>query len=145
MHVVVQPLTIADLAVLANVAAEVFDDPIDEAAARAFLSDPNHFLVVARDEEKHGLVIGFASAVRMFHPDKEKPELFVNEVGVAPEYQRRGVGKALMKTLLDEAKKAGCRGAWVSLDEDNEAALALYKAAGGKTPERQIHIDFDFD
>lgn len=174
----IRRLAPADLAVLSNVAAGVFDDPVDEAAARAFLADPNHFLVVAvlgdkqalhpeeelsssfetrplggrpqdednsvsKDEGRDGLVVGFVSAVRMHHPDKEKPELFINEIGVAPEYRRQGVGKALLKAMLVEAKKAGCRLVWLAVDEDNKAALALYRSAGGKAPEKQIHIDFD--
>lgn len=141
----IRRLAPADLSVLSNVAPGVFDDPISERSASAFLADPNHFLAVARNEGSNGLVVGFVSAVRMFHPDKEKPEMFVNEIGVAPEYRRRGIGKALMKAMLEEAKKAGCRLAWLAVDEDNKAALALYRSAGGKAPEKQIHIDFDLD
>ena len=33
--------------------------------------------------------------------------------------------------------------AWRAVDKDNEAVLAFYKAAGGKPPERQLHIDVD--
>ena len=136
-------LAAGDLHVLSNTAAEVFDGPINEVSAKAFLEDPNHLLVVGLDEEKNDCVVGFASAVRLLHPDKETFELFINEVGVAPDYRRRGVASAIMKALFAEAKKRNCRLGWLAVDEDNEAALALYRTLGGKPPERQLHIDFD--
>lgn len=145
MQIATRRLTSADLSVLSHVAEDVFDDPINEGAAKAFLTDENHFLVVAMDEGEGNLVVGFASAVRTLHPDKAFPELFINEVGVAPSYQRKGVATVVMKTLFEEAKKGGCRLGWLAVDDDNETALAFYKAIGGKPPERQIHIDFDLE
>ncbi|CAK9039450.1 GNAT family N-acetyltransferase [Durusdinium trenchii] len=121
----------------------VFDNPINARSAKAFLADGNHMLVVAMDEERDNLVVGFASGVKMLHPDKDAPELFINEVGVAPAYQRRGVATAIMQALFTAAKKARCRIGWLAVDEDNDGALAFYKALGGKPPERQIHIDFE--
>lgn len=139
----VRILAPADLSTLSNVADDVFDNPIVETSAKKFLEDPNHVLAVALDESSDNLVIGFASGVTVLHPDKEIPELFINEVGVAPSYQRKGAGAAIMRTLFKEAKKRGCRLGWVPVDTDNETALAFYKAVGGKPPEHQIHIDFD--
>ena len=140
----IRRLTPADLSVLSNVADDVFDDPINAVSAKAFLEDDNHFLVVAMDGARDGLVVGFASATRLLHPDKETFELFVNEVGVAPDSRRQGIARAVMKTLFAEAKKHRCNLGWLAVDEDNEGALAFYKAIGGKPPERQIHIDFAF-
>ncbi len=65
--------SLADLPLLARVAEGVFDDPIDSDAARAFLADPRHHLVVALDGE---VVVGFVSAVHYAHPDKPRPELW---------------------------------------------------------------------
>ena len=118
----------ADLSYLENVAADVFDDPIMESSAREFLADPRHRLVVALDGN---LVVAFVSAVIYVHPDKPSPEFWINEGGVAPTYQGRGIGKALMKATLDEARRLGCLEAWVLTERDNAAAIALYKAAAG--------------
>lgn len=145
MRIETRILGAADLSVLSNVAPDVFGDPINESSAKAFLEDANHFLVAAMDEGKDNLVVGFASAVRTLHPDKAVPELFINEVGVAPTYQRKGVATAIMKTLFAEAKKLGCPLGWLAVDGDNEKALAFYKAIGGKSPEQQMHIDFDLE
>ncbi|MEM7585926.1 MAG: GNAT family N-acetyltransferase [Acidobacteriota bacterium] len=116
-----------DSAVLERVAPDVFDHAIRPELAREFLADPRHHLAVAIVDST---VIGFASGVHYLHPDKP-PELFVNEVGVAPPWQRRGIGKPVIRVLLDHAKSLGCRSAWVATEPDNSAARALYGSAGG--------------
>jgi ribosomal protein S18 acetylase RimI-like enzyme len=119
--------------VLLHVAEGVFDDPIVESSAREFLNDPRHRLVVAIDD---GTVVGFVSAVIYIHPDKSAPELWINEVGVAPTHQGQGIGKRLMQKTLGVAKEAGCTEAWVLTDRDNNAAMALYKSTGGIEAEK---------
>ena len=118
----------ADSLVLSNVAGEVFDDPIVEASARDFLADPRHCLVVAMDG---ALVVGFVSAVIYLHPDKAAPELWINEIGVAPAHRRQGIGKRLLQAILEHAREAGCTEAWVLTDRKNTAAMGMYESVGG--------------
>ena len=117
------------LPILDKVAENVFDDPIVESSAREFLGDPRHRLVVALDEDT---VVGFVSAVIYVHPDKPAPELWINEIGVAPTHQRLGIGKSLMRAILEEAKRSGCSEAWVLTDRINLPAMAMYRSAGGE-------------
>jgi ribosomal protein S18 acetylase RimI-like enzyme len=129
-----------DEAVLARVAPDVFDDPLDVRATTRFLSDPRHQLAVAVDE---GVVIGFASAVVYEHPDKPRPELWINEVGVATTHQARGIGRRLLEVLLDAARNADCREAWVLTDRSNVAAMRLYASVGGHEASGN-HVMFNF-
>ena len=122
-------LTPTDFHILNQVAEDVFDDPIVESSAQEFLADPRHRLVVALDND---LVVGFVSAVIYLHPDKPTPELWINEIGVAPTHQRQRIGKALMQTILDIAGQSGCTEAWVLTDRTNLPAMAMYKSAGGE-------------
>ena len=119
----------SDFSLLNHVAEDVFDDPIVESSAQEFLADPRHRLVVALD---NNVVVGFVSAVIYVHPDKPAPELWINEIGVAPTHQRQGIGKALMQTIIREAKQSGCSEAWVLTDRANMAAMAMYKSVGGE-------------
>ena len=121
-------LTPADGRLLANVAADVFDDPVDARAAAEFLNDPRHHIAVAID---NGVVVGFASAVHYVHPDKPAPEMWINEVGVAASHRGLGAGKAILAVLLDRARELGCVEAWVLTGRDNLAAMRLYAAAEG--------------
>jgi len=140
MSIEVRLLGVRDQSVLVNVAPDVFDDPLDMRATTAFLSDPRHRLAVAIDE---GVVVGFASAVIYLHPDKPRPELWINEVGVASTHQRRGLGRRLIEELLAVARAADCGEAWVLTDRDNEPAMQLYASAGGQeTPGRHVMFTF---
>ena len=128
MAIEIRILQAQDASILNNVASDVFDDPIVPPAVQEFLSSPHHNLAVALDQ---GVVIGFASAVQYFHPDKLHPELWVNEVGVSPSHHNRGIGKALMNALFEAAQNAGCAEAWVLTERKNAPAMRLYKSVGG--------------
>jgi aminoglycoside 6'-N-acetyltransferase I len=136
----VRTLTAADAALLERVAPGVFDDPLDAAATRRFLDDPRHHLAVAIDG---GTIVGMASAVHYDHPDKPAPEMWVNEVGVAPTHRERGLGKRLLARIIDEARALGCSEAWVLTDRSNHPALRLYRSLGGEErPYDQVMLTF---
>jgi ribosomal protein S18 acetylase RimI-like enzyme len=120
-------LQAGDDRVLMNVAAGLFDNPIDEKLTKEFLEDPRHHIAVAIDD---GKVVAFASGVHYVHPDKP-PELWVNEVSVAPTHQRRGLGKAVLQALFEVGKSHNCAAAWVLTHRGNPAAMALYSSVGG--------------
>lgn len=120
-------LQAGDEPVLLNVAADLFDNPVDPGLTKEFLADPRHHLAVAIDD---GLVVAFASAVHYVHPDKP-PQLWINEVAVAPTHRRRGLGKAVLQALFEVGRAHRCTEAWVLTDSLNPAAMALYKSAGG--------------
>jgi len=127
MTVEIKVLRSGDESVLANVAAEVFDNPIDAQLTAEFLGDPRHHLVVAIDD---GLVVGFASAIHYVHPDKP-PQMWINEVAIAPPYRCRGLGKAVLRSLFEVGQAHNCTVAWVLTDRTNVAAMALYSSVGG--------------
>lgn len=127
MEIDVRLLGAEEVHVLAHVAADVFDDAVDPHLASEFVADPRHHLAVALDGDT---VVGMASAVDYVHPDKPA-ELWINEVGVAPAYQRMGIGRRLLQTLFAAGVGRGCRNAWVLTEGDNVAARGLYAAAGG--------------
>ena len=128
----------ADAPVLGRVADGVFDNPLDARWCAEFLGDPRHHLAVAMAD---GLVVGMASAVHYVHPDKP-PELWVNEVGVAPTHQREGIGRKLLAELFAHGRALGCSQAWLGTEESNVAARRLYGSVGGEEAP-MMHITFD--
>jgi aminoglycoside 6'-N-acetyltransferase I len=125
--------------VLDHVAADVFDHSPDPRWSAEFLDDPRHHLAVALDG---AVVVGFASAVHYVHPDKP-PELWINEVGVAPSHQRQGLGHRLLSALLHHGATLGCAQAWVLTSPQNAAAQRLYEAVGGRA-EAEPSLLFEF-
>jgi ribosomal-protein-alanine N-acetyltransferase len=109
-------------------AEDLFDDRVDLEATRRFLAnDANELLIAYVDGDS----AGFVSATELTHPDQARPELFLNELGVAEAHRGRGVGRALVEGLWAVARDRGCRGMWVLTEEDNVAANKVYAAAGG--------------
>lgn len=136
----VKALTTLDVRLFSNVADGVFDNPVNATLVSEFLADPRHHIVVALWND---MVVGFASAVHYIHPDKPA-ELWINEVGVSPNHQRKGVGKAILKEMLHLGKRLGCTSAWVLTDRGNLAANHLYRSVGGRVdPGNTMMYEFD--
>jgi aminoglycoside 6'-N-acetyltransferase I len=127
-----------DAGVLARVAAEVFDEPIQPELAAAYLAEPTHLMIVALLD---GQVVGQVVATLHRHPDKA-PDLYVDEIGVAPAFQRRGIARRLMEEAFAWGRGLGCAGAWLATEPDNTAALALYRALG-EAPQPIVMFEYD--
>ena len=135
----IRRLGAGDRAVLDDVDPDAFDGPVVRRWAEAVLSAPNHHLVVALDGTR---VVGMASAVHFAQPDKA-PVLYVDEVGTADAYRRRGVASALMDAVLGHARTLGCTEAWLLTEADNAPARAFYAATGWREePGRPVHFTF---
>jgi ribosomal protein S18 acetylase RimI-like enzyme len=127
-----------DMAVLGNVAEDVFDADINPRWTAEFLNDPRHHIVVALLGKQ---VIGMASAVHYVHPDKS-PELWVNEIGVSPPYRQHGIGRQLVAALFSRGRELGCKEAWLGTEESNTAARRLYASVGG-VEQSMVYFTFD--
>ena len=139
MAIIIRVLGSDDTAVLEQVAVDVFDKEVDPRWSAEFLADPRHHLAVALDD---GQVVGMASAVHYVHPDKP-PELWINEVAVAPSHHRRGIGRQLLDALFARGRTLGCQEAWVLTEQNNAAARGLYGAVGGvEAPEPVVMVTF---
>lgn len=57
------------------------------------------------------------------------PEIPELALGVDPAYRRRGAGRWLMESLIDEARRSRLPGLSLSVEKDNPAA-SLYRALG---------------
>lgn len=129
-----------DEAILERVNDDVFDNPINRDSARAFLNDSQHHIAVALHDDE---VVGMATGVVYFHPDKQ-PELWLNEIGVAADFQRRGIGRRLLQLLFEVGREHGCREAWILTDRGNQRAMRFYESlAGVSEPEDAIMYSFN--
>jgi len=127
-----------DTELVKRAAPGVFDYAIDDRQCETFMSDSNHLLAVCIDD---GVIVGMVSAVRYYHPDK-LPELWINEVGVAPTYRRKGIATSLIRLVLAKAKELGCHGAWVLTDDKTEGAIGLYSSLLAKA-KPQVLFSFE--
>ena len=62
-----------------------------------------------------------------------EPRSFLNAVQSGYVHANLGdlITPSVKQRTLEEAKRSGCSEAWVLTDRGNQAAMALYKSAGG--------------
>jgi ribosomal protein S18 acetylase RimI-like enzyme len=126
MDVEIRRLTPDDAAVLDRVADEVFDEPVDPKRLATYLAEPNHLMLVAVAGDA---VVGQCAAVIHRHPDKPT-ELYIDEVGVAPSFKRRGIARRMLDEMFALGKSFGCEEAWVGTEHGNHPARGLYELRG---------------
>jgi ribosomal-protein-alanine N-acetyltransferase len=99
------------------------DDPWSERAFRDELRMGHHYLA-ARDD---GRLVGYAGIAFVAGPPHAEAE--IHTIGVDPAYQRRGIGRELLRGLLVVADAAGAT-VFLEVRTDNDAARALYEDEG---------------
>ncbi|WP_290056711.1 ribosomal protein S18-alanine N-acetyltransferase [Amycolatopsis solani] len=102
------------------------DDPW---TSRAFHSelDAGHFYLAARPDEGDEL-LGYAG-LAVVGRRRGEYESTVHTIGVAPEYQGQGIGKTLLRALLERADEFEAP-VFLEVRTDNTTALALYESHG---------------
>jgi aminoglycoside 3-N-acetyltransferase I len=111
--------------------AEVFEDsyePSDDRLTK-LLHRPDFWLFAALDG---GEAVGGLSAYVLSLPRNPNPELFIYDLAVHEDHQRRGIGRRLMAAVLDMATATGIEVAFVPADNEDEHALEFYRAIGGE-------------
>lgn len=127
---------------LERLAPDVFDHPVQPQYLMAFLNDPRHVMFLALEDD---LVVGMATGFEYFHPDKP-PQLFINEVGVSPDWQRRRIGRQLTQALVAEAVRRGCQYAWLGTETGNVAAQACFASVDlAEGPKTFLLYEWDFE
>jgi [ribosomal protein S18]-alanine N-acetyltransferase len=97
-----------------------FADPWRESDFADAVAAAVPFLVAELDGRVVGYTIGRVAA--------DEGEIL--NVGVHPESRRRGIARALVRTLLDALGAAGARQVYLEVRESNAAARQLYAALG---------------
>ncbi len=124
----------SDIAAVEQVMARAFDPKYGEAWTRGqclgVLAMPGVWLTLARDG---GETNGFALARAVL----DEAELLL--LAVTPQMRRRGVGSALMRSVIAEARGRGIVRLHLEVRAGN-SAIALYDAAGfAKVGERRAY------
>jgi ribosomal protein S18 acetylase RimI-like enzyme len=121
-------------------AAHLFDDAPQPDALKRFLASPTHHLLIAYSG---GEPAGFVSGVEVTHPDKGT-EMFLYELAVDTGHRHHGFGTALVRALAELARKQGCYGMWVLVDDENAAAAATYRKADGDVESQPLMFSWKF-
>jgi aminoglycoside 3-N-acetyltransferase I len=61
----------------------------------------------------------------------EGSEVFIYDIAVAPDHQRRGIGRGLLEAVRSTARNAGIATVFVLADDEDSGALDFYRATSG--------------
>jgi aminoglycoside 3-N-acetyltransferase I len=86
------------------------------------------FLTVSHENK----IIGGLTAYILFSVYEEKTEVYIYEIGIKPEYQRKGIGQKLLSELIIYCKAAGHKNIFVQADVEDTHALDFYRKTGGR-------------
>ncbi len=121
---------------------EVFDHSDDDLPTNGYLTElllKSDFVVLVAIYDQQ--IVGGLTAyeIRKYH--KEATELFIYDIAVKREFQRKGIGKALLSKLKSLSSERGIDEMFVAAHADDVQALQFYKGTGGEQ-EKVVHFNY---
>ena len=122
-----RPATMADLdAIMAIETGTFTSDAWSKASMRAELASPHARYLVAVDPAAPDEVAGYAGLLA----PRASAQADIQTIAVIESARRRGLGRLLMATLIDEAAARGAGEVFLEVRADNPGAQALYLSLG---------------
>lgn len=139
----------ADIPALVSLLATLFSIEQDFAAdterqrrgLAAVLGSPLGHIAVATAPD--GLVVGMCSGQLVYSTAEGAASVWIEDVVVAEGWRRRGIGRALLQSVLDWAACRGASRAQLLVDLDNPPALDFYRKLGWaetRLGARRLHL-----
>jgi ribosomal protein S18 acetylase RimI-like enzyme len=85
-----------------------------------------------------GETAGYAALTFGFSLEWGGRDAFLDEIYLEPGWRGRGLGRAALRALIEEARAAGVRALHLEVEAGNAAGQALYRAEGFAGGERQL-------
>ncbi len=105
------------------------ESPRSEATIAAWFAKKKQDGIPIFGVEQQGTVVGFATW-GTFRPYPAYSKTAEHSVYIAREYQRRGFGRLLLETIIQEATAREIHLLVAGIDSANEASIALHRHAG---------------
>ena len=122
MNFAVKPLSEADAPAMAEIEKICFSTPWSEETLRSELNNPQNRFFGAFSEE--GTLLGTVGIQLV------ADEGSVFNVAVLPKFRRNGIGKALVETMIAEARKENVATIYLEVRTGNLGAISLYEKQG---------------
>ena len=109
-----------------------YDQPSDASmlasVERIIGRDDAEYLLAGDDEP-----VGVAQVRYRWSVWWDAEDCWLEDLYVAPEARREGLGRTLVEAVIDRARERGCRRVELDVNSENTAALALYRSLGFRT------------
>lgn len=102
-------------------------DDVRDRLAPALADQPGAFTLIARVA---GEPAGLANCFAGFSTFAARPLINIHDIAVLPQYRGKGVGRALLNAVAQEAQLRGACKITLEVLSGNEPAIAAYRQAG---------------
>lgn len=120
-NIIVRPMTIEDVEEASKIEAMVFSMPWKaDDFAEMILADYAYYFVATNSDRVVGII-----GLRNLAGEGE-----ITNVAVSPDYRRYGIGRKMLKRVLDQASQLGVKDITLEVRASNEPAISLYTSEG---------------
>jgi aminoglycoside 3-N-acetyltransferase I len=117
------------------------NEPIaDNEQLGKLLSNPDFFVFVVKSNNK---VVGGLTIYVLHTYFGTKPIAYIYDVGVSPDFQRQGLGKALIAEVCNFCKQNDFEDAYVEVESDDIDAVEFYRKTEFSSEMKAIHFTYD--
>jgi aminoglycoside 3-N-acetyltransferase I len=113
-------------------------EPLRDEDVATLLRRESFWALVALDGDE---IVGGLTAHALPMTRGRATELFIYDLAVRADRQRRGIGRALVEELIRRGHEAGIDTVFVPADDEDTHALDFYRAIGG-TPSKVTFFTF---
>lgn len=106
------------------------------------LSNPDFLVFVVRQNDQ---VVGGLTIYVLHRYYGSKPIAYIYDVGIAPEFQGRGLGKTLMAEVCKYCEDHGFEDAYVEAESEDQDAVDFYRKTKFSSELNAIHFTYTFD
>lgn len=121
-NIIIKNMNKDHISILAELEKSCFTQPWSEKSLAEELNNRTaHFLVA---EKKTGEIMGYIGVFVVCE------SCYISNIAVFPQYRRQGVGKTLINSASETAKKLGAESISLEVRPSNTAAIMLYNMSG---------------
>jgi ribosomal protein S18 acetylase RimI-like enzyme len=99
-------------------------------ALRRLLGEPALGLGVVAEDPTTATLVGYALGTFGYDLEFAGADAFVTELYVEPAFRARGLGRALLESVVEEIARAGANAVHLMVRPENRRARALYEQSG---------------
>lgn len=135
---------LADFRTLIGIFKEVFEnnEPIaSDEQLNKLLANPD-FIVFVITVNDH--VVGGLTLYVLHRYLSTKPVAYIYDVGVRPDYQHQGLGKALIAEVCSFCQQQGFEDAYVEAESEDTDAVHFYRKTKFSSEMHAVHFTYSF-
>lgn len=135
--------SLADFKSLIEIFKDVFEneEPIaNDEHLEKLLCNPDFFVFVVMSDIK---VVGGLTIYVLHRYYGTKPIAYIYDVGISPDFQGQGLGKALIAEVCHFCKQNDFEDAYVEAESDDTDAVSFYRKTKFSSEMNAIHFTYD--